>query len=338
MPYRDAKTKKWRGCVVKNGIRHTALMPTKHAAREWERAKKQEFQMSENKPSKIDCLTLCTKYLDFASRYSHDTQQEKEALCKRILQLWGTDCLAEDVTPNMVLEYLGDQARKRSANASNRDRKNLMAMFSFAIKFHGVPSNPVVVTDKLAHDRKTQYTPPEKDVLKVLMAATPEEKVFLTSYLQTGARRSEIFRWTWSDDINFAKKEVRLGTRKTKDGSMEYAWLPMSDDLYGQLLWWRDNHPIQGNPYVFYVTERGCPFYGQPYKERRKFLKGLCKKVGVKPFGFHAMRRYVASMLAETHNVSAKTIQRILRHKAVTTTERYIQNINHDLRDTLNLL
>ncbi len=67
-------------------------------------------------------------------------------------------------------------------------------------------------------------------------------------------------------------------------------------------------------------------------------MKGLCKRAGVKDFGFHALRRYVASVLADTHKVSAKTIQVILRHKSITTTEKYIHNINRDLRGTMNLL
>jgi integrase len=67
-------------------------------------------------------------------------------------------------------------------------------------------------------------------------------------------------------------------------------------------------------------------------------MKGLCKRAGVKSFGFHALRRYVASLLADTHKISAKTIQRILRHKNVMTTERYIKNINRDLGATMNLL
>jgi integrase len=67
-------------------------------------------------------------------------------------------------------------------------------------------------------------------------------------------------------------------------------------------------------------------------------MKGLCKRAGVKEFGFHALRRYVASVLADTHKVSAKTIQRILRHRNVMTTEKYIQNINHDLGATMDLL
>ena len=64
----------------------------------------------------------------------------------------------------------------------------------------------------------------------------------------------------------------------------------------------------------------------------------LCKRAGVKSFGFHALRRYVASVLADTHKVSAKTIQRVLRHKKLETTERYIHNINRDLEATMNLL
>ena len=54
--------------------------------------------------------------------------------------------------------------------------------------------------------------------------------------------------------------------------------------------------------------------------------------------GYHALRRYVASVLADTHKVSSKMIQRILRHKKVSTTERYIGSINHDLKGTLDLL
>jgi len=64
----------------------------------------------------------------------------------------------------------------------------------------------------------------------------------------------------------------------------------------------------------------------------------LCKRAGIRPFGFHALGRYVASVLADTHKVSAKRIQLILRHKNLSTTERYIQNINEDLKDTLELL
>ena len=82
------------------------------------------------------------------------------------------------------------------------------------------------------------------------------------------------------------------------------------------------------NPYVFHFSGH----------KLRYMMERLCKRAEVKPFGFHALRRYVASVLADTHKVSSKTIQRILRHKNVSTTERYIQNINHDLESIMDLL
>ena len=51
-------------------------------------------------------------------------------------------------------------------------------------------------------------------------------------------------------------------------------------------------------------------------------MKPLCKRAGVKSCGFHALWRYVASLLADTYKISAKTIQRILRHNNVTHPQR----------------
>jgi integrase len=209
-------------------------------------------------------------------------------------------------------------------------------MWTWGMSILGLDNNPVAKIKRLPHDRTPQYTPPTEHILKVLAAANREERIFLNCYLQTGARRSEIFRWTWAEDINFEKREVRLGTRKTRDGSMKYEWLPMSDELHDALWSWWKTRPIKDTPHVFVSTSNR--HYGKPFTTRRRFMAGLCERAGVKTFGFHALRRYVASLLADTHKVSAKTIQRILRHKNVTTTERYIQNINHDLGATMNLL
>ena len=69
-------------------------------------------------------------------------------------------------------------------------------------------NNPLAEIEKRSHERKPQYVPPVENILKVLMAADRMERLFLDCYLQTGARRSEIFRWTWIDDINFEKRKV----------------------------------------------------------------------------------------------------------------------------------
>lgn len=253
-----------------------------------------------------------------------------------MVKIWGKETSIESITVNMVATYLERQANDRSANAANRDRKNLLAMWNWGVKRYDFPANPVIKIGKFRHDPKPQYTPSTEDIQRLLVAATREERVLLSCYLNTEARRSEIFRLKWNEDVNFEKRQVRLGTRKTKDGSMDYQWMPMNEDLYDSLWWQWNNRKFPESPYVF-VSE-SSRYRGQPFKVRRKFLAGLCKRAGIKPFGYHALRRYVASVLADTHKLSSKRIQRILRHSSVATTERYIQNLNDDMRSDLELL
>ena len=118
---------------------------------------------------------------------------------------------------------------------------------------------------------------------------------------------------------------------------MEYEYFPMSETLYEYLWWWWNNRDVKDSPYVF-PNDRPGLHYGRPHVDQRKYLKRICIRAGVKPFGYHALRRYEASDLADTHNVGAMTIQRILRHKKLATTERHIQKINSDLKSTLYLL
>ena len=284
----------------------------------------------------MDLGSFCVKYLDHCRlRCVAKTYDNKRRVCVRLLDFLH-NLPVDEITPEMIHEYLLRQAKERSNAAYNEDYKHLRAMWSWGESILDLKANPVAKMKRIPSTRLPQYTPSTEDVLRVLAAANPQERVFLVSYLQTGARRSEIFRWTWNDDINFQKREIRLGTRKTRDGSMEYEWLPMSDELYEELWWWWKNRAIRESPYVFPSTHAGN--YGKPFTTRRKFMTGMCHRAGVRAFGFHALRRYVASYLADAKKVSAKTIQRILRHKNVTTTERYIQNINRDLTPTMNLL
>ena len=333
MPYKEGK--KWRGKVTFKGLRYTSLHRIKKDAVAWEVKKKRELKGQEKALLKgPDLLTFCSKYLIYAERYSKKTYDEKKSLTKRILKEWGTETPVESISVEMVQSYLDFQAKLRSANASNKDRKNLMAIFNWGKRFLNFRTNPVNRTDRLPHDRKPQYTPPTEDVLRLLSVATRKERVFLYAYVYTGARRSEIYRWTWIEDVNFEKRVYRLGTRKTKDGSMHYEWFPMPDELFDELWWWWNNRTIKDSPYVFTDDQPG-PHYGKRYTERRRFMRGLCKRAGIKSFGFHALRRFFASRLAD-RGKSTNTIRRMLRHKNVSTTERYIQNINDDLHGVTN--
>jgi len=339
MPYREGR--RWRAVVTYGGRRYQALLPTKHAAAEWENQKRRGLKKAAKmRREGMDLMTFCGKYLDYCSRFTSKTYYAKRSLCRRLIGSWGADTLVHDINSELVLAFLDKRADDRSNHASNKDRKNLLAMWNWGQDFLDLSSNPVIKIKRRAEERKSQYVPPTEDILRLIAAAGRNEKVLLDCYLLTGARRSEIFRWNWTEDINFDQRVYRLGTRKTKDGSMEYEYVPMTEEFFDSLWWWWNNRRDTSSPFVF--PEYYCPDEkGNNWKgEQRgnRWLRSLCKRAGVKPFGFHSLRRYVASALADMHKVSAKRIQRVLRHKNLATTERYIKHLNQDIKETLELL
>jgi len=275
-------------------------------------------------------IEACVKYLKYSERYSKKTIQKKKYICKRILESWGKDTDLLDITPEKVQAFLDARARTKSNHASNEDRKNMLTMFNYVMRILGINHNPVAITQSRSHDVASQYTPPEVDVLRLIAAASPDEKAFLTCYLSTGARRSEIFRLTW-DDINFEAGTIRLGTRKTRDGSMKYRILPMNTTLADAL---SRRYKSRDKKVLHIFTSKA----GKPYTTRRRFMPGLCDRAGVRPFGFHALRRYVASILSDKHKVSSKAIQQVLGHQSQATTERYLQKIHTGMAEVMNLL
>lgn len=338
MPYKEGD--QWRAKLTVDGKRYTCLKPTKKEAVEWEVQTKKELKNQEkkllNEPKGMALFEFSGKYLEFCEdHFTHKVFLEKKYVLKRIIQTWGSETNVETITTEMAEKYMSDQKKARSAYAANKDRKHLLAMWNKGESTYGVKSNPFKGTKNFPHDRQPQYVPQPDDVLKVLMAAGGQDRVMLDTVLGTAARRSSVFRMLW-DDVNFEHGKIRIGTKKTHDGSSKYHWLDMSDDLHESLKWWWENRTFKDSPFVFMDDQPG-PHYGKPYAERRRFMAGLCDRAGVTPFGFHAIRRFVASMFADTHKVSMKKIQYLLGHASVSTTERYVYNIDKDLRGMMNL-
>ena len=55
-------------------------------------------------------------------------------------------------------------------------------------------------------------------------------------------------------------------------------------------------------------------------------------------FGYHTIRHFVASYWVDKKKVFLPVISRLLRHKNLQTTERYLQAIDPRFRDTMRLL
>jgi integrase len=278
-------------------------------------------------------LEWANKYLAYSKqKHSEKTLQGKVLSFKLFLKLTKAANL-NSITPAMAMSYLQEQSKVRSGYAANKDRKNLAAAWKWGEAYlDGFPiiANPFLKAEKFKEDRSTRYVPPEKDFWKVVDAATGQDKTMLLALFYLGARRGEIFRLKW-DDIDFINNRVRLGTHKTRDGSMKYDWLPLAQELKASLISWKEGSRFK-NQWVFTIQhDTPSPYNqpGEPYKLRSLFMKDLCKKAEVKPFGYHAIRHLHASILFNEGS-ELSTVQRQLRHASPTTTVRYLRTLGYE--------
>jgi hypothetical protein len=152
----------------------------------------------------------------------------------------------------------------------------------------------------------------------------------LLTFFYLGARRGEIFRLTW-EDVDLARNRVRLGTCKTSDGSMRYDWIPLAADLKAALLEWKNARPYKTEWVFSCLDDSPSPWHnpGEAYRARGRFMKNMCARAGVKPFGFHAIRHLHASILFNEGS-ELSVVQRQLRHTNPNTTARYLRSLGYE--------
>jgi integrase len=318
MPYL-MKNGKWRAKRMINGQVRTRVFTIKQEAKKW------EAEQSPDAWEKLQTHTACfldfaNAYLDMAAeRFVKKTIAEKKIAFRQLFKVVRPNDKLDEMTPAVALDVLRYALRSSSGNAANKVRKNLLAAWEWGKKYYGLPrSNPFRETEKFPADARPRYIPPEADFWKVYAVAYPTDRVLLLFLLHTGARRGEAFRLTWGD-VDFYGGKIRLGTRKTAHGGMEYSWVPMTTELHNALT----GHKLQNtlNDLVFMSARTG-----QGYINRQGFMRDLCKRAGVKPFGFHAIRHLSATILAY-EGVDIPTVQAILRHHSPTTTAKYIKSL-----------
>ncbi|MCI5219744.1 MAG: site-specific integrase, partial [Candidatus Electrothrix sp. LOE2] len=203
--------------------------------------------------------------------------------------------------------------------AANKERKNLVAAWNWALKYiPDFPADNPMLADRFPEKRSPRYVPSEEDFWKVYdQAESEQDRIMLLCFLHLAARRNEIFGLR-VEDVNLDQKKVRLYTRKRKDGSLCFDWVPMSGKLYKEL---SEYMSTVAGEWVF-----PDPLSGLPYVYRQKWLPRLCRMAEVKKFTLHAIRHLSASILIK-NRVPSNHVQAILRHHKLSTTERYIHHL-----------
>ena len=333
MPYKRTQKgqTRWVAQVQVNGKRECCLFTTKAEAIAWEVKMRSGSGLPPKKlsqetvsDSSVTLVKWAEDYLDFCQKYSLKVIDEKINVFRRFFKYVDPTMLVVDLKPKMVLDFLRIQGEERSGNASNKERKNLVAAWNWGVKYLDFPEKNPCRVDRLPAQKMPRYIPSQEDFWKVFEVAEGHDKVMLLAFLHLAGRKNEILRLKWAD-VDFRNRRVCLWTSKRAGGDKEYDWLPMTDELFEALFKHRQE---VGEEWVF-----PNPFTGVPYVSRQHWMKELCGLAGVKKFDRHSIRHLSASIL-DAAGVELTVIQAILRHKSATTTARYL----HQLRGVRNVL
>lgn len=331
MPYKRKKSNRieWVAEVMRQGKRYYKVFNSRKDALAWEAEIRSKTVVELTTPTvSLTLLDWANEYLDYAeSHFVRKVFDEKRRCFKLFFKSVNPQLPAYKLDALSVLNYLKEQRKTRSGYSVNKDRKNFLAAWEWGKIYLKLPDTNPCRVDRFPVERHRRYIPPESDFRKVFEEAQGQDKVMLLGFLHSAARRGELFRLRWVD-VNFANKTITLYTRKRKGGDLEHDDLPMTDELHNALLLHKQTAHEE---YVFVD-----PMTNKPFTERRQFMRGLCKRAGVKPFGLHAIRHLSASILGDC-DVPAVIIKKILRHKNLQTTERYIKPLG-DARSALENL
>ncbi len=332
------KGKGWRYDFTLKGVRHTeAWFKTKKQAMLAEATKREELKnppLIQETPIDTGFLDLVNLKLDHVKAYNSKTHyRDYIYMARRWVKEWGKLSCAE-ITTDMIEKFVLKRSRV-SAHVANREIRSLRATFNFGKKRKIVKGNPVDDLDFLPVEKRLKYIPPVSDIDKVIEQADSDTQDYLMTICDTMARVSEVNRLTWQD-IDLGKRFVVLYTRKKKGGHLTPRKIPMTKRLY-EILQRRFINRDKSKPWVFwhrYFDRKEKVWVEGPFKDRKRIMKTLCAKAGVKYFRYHALRHAGASIM-DNNNVPLGAIQSILGHENRTTTEIYLHNIGNSEKEAI---
>ncbi len=333
--------KGWRYDFKIEGKRYTkAWFQTKKEARQAEARMREELlkpsDMIQEKSTDMVFGDLVNLRLDHAKAYNSESHYNAYVyLARRWVKRWGS-LRCSDLSLPMIQKHLLER-RAISAYTANKDLRYLRATFNYGIKKHFIENDPTEGLDFFPVEKKEKYVPSNDDLNKVIECAEGEEKDYLIVLRETMARVGEINRLTWND-IDLKSSTVTLYTRKKSGGHLTPRRLPMTKCLHETLTRMYSERD-SSKPWVFwhkYWSNKAGKMMEGPYGDRKKLMKRLCEKAGVRYFRFHPIRHLGASVM-DNQSVPIAAIQRILGHENRKTTEIYLHCLGDLERNAMSV-
>lgn len=181
---------------------------------------------------------------------------------------------------------------------------------------------------------------------------------FIYLSLATGGRLGEISALTWDDlhdNTIYINKQYRNIAHISIDGHREWRneitvpksdnsirEIPITDATLKVLENQKQINQHMANDYNNEFVDQNlifCDEHGNYIEKKRpgRRVKSICKEIGLPPFTFHEMRHSYATRLYE-QGVPIRTIQLLLGHEDIRTTEIYVTVLSDSKKSAVSML
>lgn len=271
-----------------------------------------------------------------------------QAYQTQILPFFGQTPLnaVSDADMQTYLNYLQTNGRlDKKGGLSPKSIYNIFVVLNAALE---KARGKIIIENPAADLRLPEIQPTERRVLTVEEMEIFIKEIFserlrvaMLLSLFTGARMGEVLALEWGD-LNAKKRAIRINkdlervqlfddpsgkktelilqeTPKSKTSNRE---TPIYENIW-QLLMFHQQvqlHEGQPNPQnLIFPSKRGTYTDPRTYQKR---VQAVCKRCELQGVNVHALRHTFATRLME-QNVPIRTIQNLLGHSSIATTERY---------------
>jgi integrase len=269
-------------------------------------------------------------FAEMANEYLEAKSNKRSLRCDRsmlrhLVPVFGPS-LIHTITKAEVEGYARTRRKTVSGATVNRDLALLRHLFNLAIEKGYMRDNPVRGVKKAKEApwrRKYVYT--EDDLQALVDAAAPHLRAILAVAIGTGLRKGDILALRW-DQVDFAHNVITFYQQKTEE-PLEIPLLPMVRELL-----WRLKGTAGDSPLLF-------SWEGKKIADVRWAFQAALRRSGLdkRGFRFHDLRRTFATMLYN-RGVHLTKIQRLLGHRSILTTERYLGVKFEETREAIMVL
>jgi integrase len=232
------------------------------------------------------------------------------------------------VTKRDIEAYSRERASKVKGATVNRELALLRHLFNIAIDKGYTDINPARGFKKFPEAPwRHKFFFSESEIEKLISASAPHLRPILAVAFGTGLRKGDILGLKWAD-VDLDRGIISIQMQKTGE-PIEIPLIPMIRDLLGEM-----KSRAASSLFVFSLGPSG-----QAIGDIKTAFRAALRRSGLiaKGYRFHDIRRTFARMLYNQGVILTK-IQRLLGHRSVLTTERYLGVKFEETREAILML